>query len=169
LGFPKINYQRVWADGVKKFEKAIRTEVSSTAEVFTERHACHAERHSAKPNRDITSWVVLVHTREYEMNAFRVAVVIVAPLIFSGCVHKPKTEYEKEIEALPMPATEAERVEQCRGVQDLARSAFVDDALHHAQRTDPGPGFPIYDESVFPALMRRHHSMNCPSFDFLKW
>ncbi|PBP71964.1 hypothetical protein CCL21_06895 [Pseudomonas syringae] len=108
---------------------------------------------------------------ECEMNVFRVAVLIVVSLIVSSCASKPKTEYEKKIEAIPMPATEAERAEQCRAVQDLARSAFVDDALHRAQRADPGPGpgLPIYDESVYPALMRRHHAMNCPSFNFLKW
>lgn len=99
------------------------------------------------------------------MNVFRVAVLIVASLIVSSCASKPKTEYEKKVEAIPMPATEAERVEQCRAVQDLARSAFLDNVLHHAQRTDPG--FPIYDESVHPALMRRHGAMNCPSFNFL--
>ncbi|KTB93666.1 hypothetical protein AO069_15855 [Pseudomonas syringae pv. syringae PD2774] len=104
------------------------------------------------------------------MNVFRVSVLIVVSLIVSGCVNKPKTEYEKKVEAIPMPATEAERVEQCRAVQSLARSAFIDDVLHDAQRADPGPGpgFPAYDESVYPALMRRHHAMNCPSFNLLK-
>ncbi|WP_439851134.1 hypothetical protein ACTACG_07255 [Pseudomonas syringae] len=99
--------------------------------------------------------------------AFRVAALIVASLIISSCVSRPKTEYEKKVEAIPMPATEAERLEQCQAVQDLARSAFIEDVLHGAQRTDPGPGFPVYDESVYPALTRRHYAMNCPSFDFL--
>ncbi|WP_164672079.1 hypothetical protein [Pseudomonas viridiflava] len=102
------------------------------------------------------------------MNVFRVAVLIVVSLIGSSCASKPKTEYEKKVEAIPMPATEAERLEQCRAVEDLARSAFIDDVLHEAQRKDPGPGFPIYDESVYPALMRRHHAMNCPSFNLLR-
>ncbi|AAY37853.1 hypothetical protein Psyr_2814 [Pseudomonas syringae pv. syringae B728a] len=105
---------------------------------------------------------------ECEMNVFRVAVLIVVSLIVSSCASKPETEYEKKIEAIPMPATEAERAEQCQAVQDLARSAFIEDVLHDAQRTDPGPGFPVYDESVYPALMRRHHAMNCPSFNLLK-
>ncbi len=117
---------------------------------------------------DLSSRVIWFIIMECEMNVFRVSVLIVVSFIVSSCASKPKTEYEKKIEALPMPATEAERVEQCRAVQDLARSAFIDDVLHDAQRTDPGPGFPIYDESVYPALMRRHHAMNCPSFNLLK-
>lgn len=110
-------------------------------------------------------WPVIM---ECEMNVFRVAVLVVVSLIVSSCASKPKTEYEKKVEAIPMPATEAERLEQCRAVQDLARSAFIDDVLHEAQHTDPGPGLPIYDESVYPALMRRHRAMNCPSFNLLK-
>lgn len=98
------------------------------------------------------------------MNVFQVAVLIVASLIISSCASRPKTEYEKKVEAIPMPATEAERLEQCRAVQDLLRSAFFSDALHHAQ-PDPDPGF---DESVLPALTGRYHAMNCPSFDVLK-
>lgn len=117
---------------------------------------------------DLSSRVIWSIIMECEVNVFGVAVLIVVSLIVSSCASKPKTEYEKKIEALPMPATEAERTEQCRAVQDLARSAFMDDALHRARRTDPGPGFPVYDESVYPALMRRHHAMNCPSFDVLK-
>ncbi|WP_331851768.1 hypothetical protein [Pseudomonas syringae] len=101
------------------------------------------------------------------MNVFRVSVLIVVSLIVSSCASRPKTEYEKKVEAIPMPATEAERLEQCRAVQDLLRSAFFSDALHHAQ-PDPGPGVPVYDESVLPALQRRDHAMNCPSFDVLK-
>ncbi|AXH55466.1 hypothetical protein [Pseudomonas amygdali] len=103
------------------------------------------------------------------MNVFRVAVLIVASLIISSCASRPKTKYAKKVEAIPMPATEAERLEQCRAVQRLARSAFTDDVLHDAQPTYPGPGFPAYDESVYPALMRRHRAMNCPSFNLLKW
>lgn len=49
------------------------------------------------------------------MNSFRIATLIVAPLFVCGCFSTPKekTEYERQIEAVPMPASEADRLEQC--------------------------------------------------------
>lgn len=96
------------------------------------------------------------------MNALRVAALIVAPLFVTGCYSKlfEKTEYEKKIEAMPMPATEAERVEQCREFQSLASEAFVRDALQFSPRAYSGLW--VYDSSESPALRRRLKAMNCP-------
>ncbi|MBK5437949.1 hypothetical protein JFV30_14300 [Pseudomonas sp. TH32] len=98
------------------------------------------------------------------MNAFRVAALLVAPLFVSGCYSTPKekTEYEKQIDAVPMPATEAERVEQCRNFQQSADHQRIVDLLQYAQRSKLGDSDYEFTESR--ALLRRLRAMKCPGY-----
>ncbi|MFL1391140.1 hypothetical protein ACI77F_26120 [Pseudomonas tritici] len=98
------------------------------------------------------------------MNAFRIATLIVAPLFVSGCYSTPKekTEYEKQIDAVPMPVTEAERIEQCRNFKRLADTQQVNDVLQYAQRSKLGASDYEYTESL--ALLRRLRAMKCPGY-----
>lgn len=98
------------------------------------------------------------------MNAFRIATLIVAPLFISGCYSTPKekTEYEKQIDAVPMPVTEAERVEQCRNFQRSADQQWVDDLIQHIQRSKIGASDYEYTETA--ALRRRLRAMKCPGW-----
>lgn len=98
------------------------------------------------------------------MNALRIAALLVAPLILSGCSSTPKakTEYEKQIDAVPMPVTEAERLEQCRNFKRLADMQQVDDALQYVQRSKLGASDYEYTESL--ALLRRLRAMKCPGY-----
>ncbi|MGG5223488.1 hypothetical protein [Pseudomonas syringae pv. coryli] len=98
------------------------------------------------------------------MNVFRVAVLIVASLIISSCASRPKTEYEKKVEAIPMPATEAERLEQYRAVQGLLRSAFLATRFTMPSQTPTLASMSLYYQRFSDA----DHAMNCPSFDVLK-
>lgn len=98
------------------------------------------------------------------MSALRIATLLVAPLIFSGCVSMPKekTEYEKQIDAVPMPVTEAERIEQCRNFKRLADMQQVDDALQYVQRSKLGASDYEYTETQ--ALRHRLRAMKCPGY-----
>ena len=98
------------------------------------------------------------------MNAFRVAALVVAPLFVSGCFSTPKekTEYEKQIDAFPMPVTEAERLQQCRNFKRLADIQRAEDALQYAQRSTL-----IASDYHFPealALLHRLRAMKCPGY-----
>jgi len=98
------------------------------------------------------------------MNVFRIATLIVAPLFISGCYSTPKekTEYEKQIDAVPMPVTEAERAEQCRNFQRSADHQRVDDLIQHIQRSKIGASDYEYAESR--ALLRHLRAMKCPGY-----
>jgi PBP1b-binding outer membrane lipoprotein LpoB len=98
------------------------------------------------------------------MKSFRIATLIVAPLFISGCYSTPKekTEYEKQIDAVPMPVTEAERAEQCRNFQRSADHQRVDDLMQHIQRSKIGASDYEYAESR--ALLRRLRAMKCPGY-----
>lgn len=75
------------------------------------------------------------------MNALRIAALIAAPLLFAGCYSTPKekTEYEKQIDALPMPVTEAERLEQCRTFKLAADRQQAEDFVQYALRSRWAP------------------------------
>ncbi|WP_421557760.1 hypothetical protein [Pseudomonas canadensis] len=98
------------------------------------------------------------------MSALRIATLLVAPLIFSGCFSTPKekTEYEKQIDAVPMPVTEAERIEQCRNFKRLADMQQVDDALKYVQRSKLGASDYDFPEAL--ALLHRLRAMKCPGY-----
>lgn len=98
------------------------------------------------------------------MNAFPIASLIVVPLFISGCFSTPKekTEYEKQIDAVPMPATEAERLEQCRTFKRAADRQQVEDFLQYAQRSKLGTSDYYFPEAN--ALLHRLRSMKCPGY-----
>ncbi|MBA1294444.1 hypothetical protein G7025_13855 [Pseudomonas lurida] len=98
------------------------------------------------------------------MNAFRIATLIVAPLFISGCYSTPKekTEYEKQIDAVPMPVTEAERLEQCRTFKLAADRQQAEDFLQYAQRSKLGASDPEYTETR--ALRNRLRALKCPGY-----
>jgi len=98
------------------------------------------------------------------MNASRLATLIVAPLFISGCYSTPKekTEYEKQIDAVPMPVTEAERLEQCRTFKLAADRQQAEDFLQYAQRSKLGASDPEYTETQ--ALRNRLRAMKCPGY-----
>ncbi|WP_421523095.1 hypothetical protein [Pseudomonas yamanorum] len=98
------------------------------------------------------------------MNAFRIATLIVAPLFISGCYSTPKekTEYEKQIDAVSMPATEAERVEQCRNFQQIADHQRIVDLLKYSQRSKLGAS--DYEFTEIQALRHRLRAMKCPGY-----
>ncbi|ONH50959.1 hypothetical protein BLL36_23915 [Pseudomonas cedrina subsp. cedrina] len=98
------------------------------------------------------------------MNALRIVALLVAPLILSGCFSTPKekTEYEKQIDAVSMPVTEAERLEQCRNFKQIADRQQVEDFLQYAHRSMMGASDYEYTESL--ALLRRLRAMKCPGY-----
>ncbi|UVH51576.1 hypothetical protein P0D91_05675 [Pseudomonas sp. CBSPBW29] len=98
------------------------------------------------------------------MNAFRIATLIVVPLFISGCYSTPKekTEYEKQIDAVPMPVTEAERVEQCRNFKQSADYQHIEDLLQYSQRSKLGAS--DYEFAESRALLRRLRAMKCPGY-----
>jgi PBP1b-binding outer membrane lipoprotein LpoB len=98
------------------------------------------------------------------MNAFRIATLLVAPLFISGCysASKEKTEYEKQIDAVPMPVTEAERVEQCRNFKKSADYQQAMYILQHSQRSKLGASSYEFTETI--ALLRRLRAMKCPGY-----
>ena len=103
-------------------------------------------------------------TRECEMNALRLATLIVAPLFISGCYSTPKekTEYEKQIDAVPMPVTEAERLEQCRTFKLAADRQQAEDFVQYALRSKMGASDSEYTETQ--ALRNRLTAMKCPGY-----
>ena len=97
------------------------------------------------------------------MNAFRIATLVVAPLFISGCFSTPKekTEYEKQIDAVPMPVTEAERLEQCRTFKLAADRQQAEDFVQYALRSKMGSDSE-YAETQ--ALRNRLRAMKCPGY-----
>ncbi|WP_155499933.1 hypothetical protein [Pseudomonas protegens] len=49
-----------------------------------------------------------------------------AAAILSGCASKEKAEYQREVDAVPMPQTEAERIQQCQHFSSRAFSAYLE-------------------------------------------
>jgi hypothetical protein len=98
------------------------------------------------------------------MNAFRIATLIVAPLFISGCFSTPKekTEYEKQIDAVPMPVTEAERLEQCRTFKLAADRQQAEDFVQYALQSKMGASNYEFTESL--VLLRRLRAMKCPGY-----
>jgi len=98
------------------------------------------------------------------MNAFRITSLIVVPLFISGCFSAPKekTQYEKEIDAVPMPVTEAERLEQCRTFKIASDRQQAEDVLQYAQRSKLGTS--DYDFPEANALLHRLRAMKCPGY-----
>lgn len=98
------------------------------------------------------------------MNALRIAALLVAPLILSGCSSAPKekTEYEKQIDAVPMPVTEAERIEQCRTFKLAADRQQAEDLVQYALRSKMGASNSEYTETQ--ALRNRLRAMKCPGY-----
>ena len=98
------------------------------------------------------------------MNALQIAPLLLAPLILSGCFSTPKekTQYEKQIDAVPMPVTEAERVEQCRNFKQSADYQHIVDLLQYSQRSKLGASDYEFTESR--ALLRRLRAMKCPGY-----
>jgi hypothetical protein len=102
-----------------------------------------------------------------DMNILRITAPLLVALLASGCtsVPKEKTEYEKQIEAMPMPATEADRLEQCK---------YLNDAVFWQM---PGNGmlsrktswFEPFDYSKVFALNRRMVAMKCPKLEVPPW
>jgi hypothetical protein len=98
------------------------------------------------------------------MNAFRIATLIVAPILLSGCYSSPKekTEYEKQIDAVPMPITEAERLEQCRTFKLAADRQQAEDIVQYALRSKMGASDSEYTEAQ--AIRHRLRAMKCPGY-----
>ncbi|WP_313598248.1 hypothetical protein [Pseudomonas sp.] len=98
------------------------------------------------------------------MNALRIAALLVAPLILSGCSSTPKekTEYEKQIDAVPMPVTEAERLEQCRTFKLAADRQQAEDFVQYALRPKIGASDSEYTKTQ--ALRNRLRAMKCPGY-----
>ncbi|MGY2271054.1 MULTISPECIES: hypothetical protein [Pseudomonas] len=98
------------------------------------------------------------------MNALKIAPLLLAHLILSGCFSTPKekTEYEKQIDAVPMPVTEAERLEQCRTFKLAADRQRAEDFLQYAQRSKLDTS--NYDFPESNALLHRLRAMKCPGY-----
>ncbi|MBV4452713.1 MULTISPECIES: hypothetical protein [Pseudomonas] len=95
------------------------------------------------------------------MNALRIAALLVAPLILSGCFSTPKekTEYEKQIDGVPMPITEAERLEQCRTFKLAADRQQAEDFVQYALRSKMGASDSEYTKTQ--AIRHRLRAMKC--------
>ncbi|UEH06331.1 hypothetical protein [Pseudomonas sp. HN8-3] len=98
------------------------------------------------------------------MNALRIAALIAAPLLFAGCYSMPKekTEYEKKIDAVPMPVTEADRLKQCRNFKRVADDQELDVVLRIGLQ--PNLSASDFDYTKTLALKRRLRAMKCPGY-----
>lgn len=84
-----------------------------------------------------------------------------------GCSNSPKerTEFEKQLDAVPMPTTETGRQQQCT---NLSRAAFGD-FLEHAAMSKQESLFKPGDYTKSVAINRRMVAMNCTKGERQPW
>jgi hypothetical protein len=105
-----------------------------------------------------------------DMSILRITTPLLVALLASGCtsVPKEKTEYEKQIEAMPMPTTEADRLEQCKYLNDAVFWQMMENGMLGrgtsmlSRRTS---WFEPLDYSKVFALNRRMVAMKCPKVE----
>jgi PBP1b-binding outer membrane lipoprotein LpoB len=98
-----------------------------------------------------------------DMSILRITTPLLVALLASGCnsVPKEKTEYEKQIDAMPMPTTEADRLEQCKKLNDAVFWQMLENGMQ-SRRTS---FFKPPDYSKVFALNRRMVAMKCPKVE----
>ncbi len=101
------------------------------------------------------------------MNTLQIAAPLFVALLATGCtsVPKEKTEYEKQIDAVPMPTTEADRLEQCKYLSDLLFFELQDIAGINGFSS----AFKPHDPSKSLALSRRMDSISCTKAERRNW
>ena len=104
---------------------------------------------------------------EISMNILRITAPLLAALLATGCTSAPKekTEYEKQIDAVPMPTTEADRLEQCKNLSDLLLFELQDIAGINGFSS----AFKPHDPSKSLALSRRMDSISCTKAERRSW
>lgn len=83
----------------------------------------------------------------------------------SGCSSTPKekTEFEKQLDAVPMPTTEAERLKQCERLGWAALDAMRG-APHNLSSL-----FKPWDSTKLEAISERMTAMNCTRAESHPW
>lgn len=101
------------------------------------------------------------------MIILQITTPLLVALLASGCtsVPKEKTEYEKQIDAVPMPTTEADRLEQCKNLSNAAFWQMLEDGML-SRRTS---FFKPLDYSKAFALNRRMVAMKCTKAEIEPW
>ncbi|POA50827.1 MULTISPECIES: hypothetical protein [unclassified Pseudomonas] len=86
--------------------------------------------------------------------------ISLAAAVSSGCASKQSEEYQKEVDAVPMPRTETERLEQCRYFNSRILSVSLESARKQQEQLMPSmQGF-----SQLP-FAKRIAAMNCSKKD----
>ncbi|MHC8321243.1 hypothetical protein ACYZT4_11165 [Pseudomonas sp. GB2N2] len=100
------------------------------------------------------------------MCARQIASLLLATFL-SGCSSAPKekTEFEKQLDAAPMPTTEADRLNQCKNLSDLLFFELQDIAGLNGSSSAIKP----HDPSKSLALSRRMDSISCTKAERQNW
>lgn len=98
------------------------------------------------------------------IHTWRISGLLIVALL-TGCSSTPKekSEYEKQIDAVPMPTTEEERLVQCQKLGDL----------RYMEHSEIGQSFSAlfkpYDQSRLRALNRRIDLIHCTKAETRSW
>jgi len=103
------------------------------------------------------------------MLTWRIAGVMLATLLIAGCssVAKEKSEYEKQIDAVPMPTSEMERQEQCTRFSREVLLLMLETATNYKNSSL----FKPVDSSTLKRVVikRRMIAMNCTKAEQQPW
>ena len=103
------------------------------------------------------------------MLTWRITSTLLATLLIAGCssVAKEKSEYEKQIDAVPMPASEAERQEQCTRFSQEVLLLMLESAANYRNSSL----FKPVDSSTLKSVVikRRMIAMNCTKAEQQPW
>lgn len=101
---------------------------------------------------------------ELNIHTWRISGMLIAALL-AGCSSTPKekSEYEKQIDAVPMPTTEEERLTQCQNLGDLLSIELSEISQNFSALFKP------FDSSRVDALNRRIDSIHCTRAETRPW
>ncbi|MGF6288031.1 hypothetical protein QF010_006721 [Pseudomonas silensiensis] len=104
---------------------------------------------------------------EISMNILWITAPLLAALFAAGCtsVPKEKTEYEKQIDAVPMPTTEADRLVQCKNLSNM----YLFEVLGASGTTGVPSLFPSRDRLRPMAIYQRMVAMSCTRAERQQW
>lgn len=101
---------------------------------------------------------------ELNIHIRRISALLIAVLL-TGCSSTPteKSEFEKQIDAMPMPTTEEERLVQCRKLGDLRFMELWEISQSFSAL------FKRYDRSRLRAIERRIDLIHCTKAETRSW
>ena len=83
-------------------------------------------------------------------------IISLAVAISSGCASKEKAEYQREVDAVPMPKTEVERILQCEHFNSRAFFVYLESYRKQQKQIIPN----IFDHPEEP-FFNRMYAMKC--------